>query len=67
VTNANTFTGVGALAVGNNTTLALSGSGNNNYTGATTISNGSTIRFQGSGTSDFASAISGGTEPTYGL
>lgn len=60
VTNANTFAGTGALSVGNNTTLALSGSGNNNYTGATTISNGSTLRFQGSGTSDFASAISGG-------
>ncbi|MFM8884819.1 MAG: hypothetical protein ACKOKC_00155, partial [Chthoniobacterales bacterium] len=53
VTNANTFAGTGALSVGNSTTLALSGSGNNNYSGATVISNGSTLRFQGSGTSDF--------------
>jgi len=42
VTNANTFSGSGALSVGNNTALVLSGGGNNNYTGATTISNGST-------------------------
>jgi autotransporter-associated beta strand protein len=59
VTNANTFTGAGNLSVGNNTTLALSGGGNNNYAGTTTISNGSTLRFQGSGTSGFGSAISG--------
>lgn len=60
VTNANTFTGTGNLSVGNSTTLALSGGGNNNYSGTTTISNGSTLRFQGSGTSAFGSAISGG-------
>lgn len=60
VTNANTFGGSGNLSIGNNTTLALSGGGNNNYSGATTISNGSALRFQGSGTSDFGSAISGG-------
>lgn len=60
VTNANTFTGAGNLSIGSSTTLALSGGGNNNYTGTTIISNGSTLRFQGSGTSDFVSAISGG-------
>lgn len=61
VTNANTFSGSGALSIGNNTTLVLSGGGNNNYTGATTISNGSTLVFAGSGTSQFASTIGGGT------
>ena len=61
VTNANTFSGSGALSIGNNTTLVLSGGGNNNYTGATTISNGSTLIFAGSGTSAFASTIGGGT------
>jgi len=60
VTNANRFTGAGNLSVGNSTTLALSGAGNNDYTGTTIISNSSTLRFQGAGTSDFASAISGG-------
>lgn len=60
VANANTFTGTGSLSVGNNTTLELTGGGNNNYTGTTTISNGSTLRFQGTGNSDFVSAISGG-------
>ena len=60
VANANRFTGPGNLSVGNNTTLELTGSGNNNYTGTTTIAAGSTLRFQGSGNSDFASAISGG-------
>jgi autotransporter-associated beta strand protein len=59
VSNANRFTGTGNLSVGNNTTLALTGSGNNNYTGTTTIGSGSTLRFGGAGTSDFASAISG--------
>ena len=59
VTNANTFSGTGALSIGNNTTLILSGGGNNNYTGATTISNGSTLVFAGSGTSQFASTIGG--------
>ena len=61
VTNANTFSGSGALSIGNNTTLVLSGGNNNNYTGATTISNGSTLLFAGSGTSQFASTIGGGT------
>lgn len=60
VTNANTFSGTGNLSVGDSTTLALSGGGNNNYSGTTTISNSSTLRFQGAGTSDFGSAISGG-------
>ena len=60
VTNANTFTGSGNLSVGDNTTLVLSGGGNNNYSGTTTISNGSTLRFTGSGNSGFVSAISGG-------
>jgi autotransporter-associated beta strand protein len=59
VNNANRFTGTGNLSVGNNTTLALTGPGNNNYTGTTTIGSGSTLRFEGAGTSDFASAISG--------
>ena len=59
VNNANRFTGTGNLSVGNNTTLALTGSGNNNYTGTTTIGSGSTLRFEGPGTSDLASAISG--------
>ena len=59
VNNENRFTGTGNLSVGNNTTLALTGSGNNNYTGTTTIGSGSTLRFEGAGTSDFASAISG--------
>lgn len=64
VTNANTFTGSGNLTVGNNTTLVMNGSGNNNYTGTTTISNGSTLRFSGGGTTAFASALSGaGTCP----
>lgn len=60
VTNANRFTGSGALSVGNNTTLVLSGNGNNNYTGATSITNGSTLVFAGSGTTDLVSAITGG-------
>jgi len=60
VSNANRFTGGGNLSVGNNTTLALNGSGNNDYTGTTTVNTGSTLRFEGAGTSDFASAISGG-------
>lgn len=59
VTNANTFSGSGALSIGNNTTLVLSGGGNNNYTGTTTISNNSTLVFAGAGTSTFASAIGG--------
>jgi len=59
VINASRFTSTGNLSVDSNTTLALTGSGNNNYTGSTTIGSGSTLRFEGAGTSDFASAISG--------
>ncbi|MEY2851348.1 MAG: hypothetical protein RL549_47 [Verrucomicrobiota bacterium] len=59
VTNANTFTGTGNLSVGNNTTIVMSGGGNQNYSGTTTIDGGSTLRLAGSGTSGFVSAISG--------
>jgi len=50
VNNANRFNGTGNLSVGNNTTLALTGPGNNNYTGTTTIGSGSTLSFEGAGT-----------------
>ena len=59
ITNANTFTGTGNLSVGNNTTLVMSGGGNQNYSGTTTIDGGSTLRLAGSGTSGFVSAVSG--------
>lgn len=59
VTNANTFSGSGSLAVGNNTTLVLNGGGNNDYSGTTTVSNGSRLSLAGSGNSTFGSTVSG--------